>query len=118
MHEAAEVRLESLDVSVATIPTDQPESDGTLKWDSTTIVLVRARAGDHAGVGYTYGSAACATMVRDKLADVVVGRPALEVPAAWCAMRQAVRNEGHTGPTAMAISAVDTALWDLAARLL
>lgn len=32
-------------------------------------------------------------------------------------MRRAVRNDGGVGITAMAISAVDVALWDLAARL-
>jgi L-alanine-DL-glutamate epimerase-like enolase superfamily enzyme len=118
MDRGAATRVEGLDVQVATIPTDQPESDGTLAWDSTTIVIVRARGGGQTGLGYTYGSAACATMVSDRLADVVSGRPALEVPAAWRAMREAIRNDGHTGPAAMAISAVDTALWDLAARLL
>ena len=28
-----------------TVPTDQPEADGTLAWDSTTLVLVEVRAG-------------------------------------------------------------------------
>ena len=40
-----------------TIPTDQPESDGTLKWDSTTLVLVTAQAGGQTGLGWTYGHA-------------------------------------------------------------
>jgi len=41
-------------VHACTIPTDQPESDGTAEWDSTTIVIVEARAGEKTGVGYTY----------------------------------------------------------------
>ena len=28
-----------------TVPTERPESDGTLEWDSTTIVVVRVHAG-------------------------------------------------------------------------
>jgi hypothetical protein len=32
-------------VSVFTIPTDGPESDGTLEWTSTTIVIVETAAG-------------------------------------------------------------------------
>src|SRR5688500_3322993 len=32
-------------VSVYTIPTDGPESDGTLEWTSTTIVVVEIAAG-------------------------------------------------------------------------
>ena len=41
--------LERLDVSAYTIPTDAPESDGTLEWDSTTIVVVEVAAGGDDG---------------------------------------------------------------------
>jgi L-alanine-DL-glutamate epimerase-like enolase superfamily enzyme len=109
--------VDALTVTVRTIPADERESDGTLEWDSTTIVVVEAEGGGARGLGYTYGSAACATFVEDKLRSVVCGRDALAVPAAWQAMRAAVRNEGHVGIAAMAIAAVDVALWDLAARL-
>ena len=109
--------IDALRVNCHTIPTDEPESDGTLEWDSTTIVVVEASAGGQRGLGYTYGSVACAAFVSDKLESVVCGRDALEVPAAWAAMRHAVRNEGIVGIAAMGIAAVDVALWDLAARL-
>jgi L-alanine-DL-glutamate epimerase-like enolase superfamily enzyme len=39
-------------------------------------------------------------------------------PAAWVAMQAQLRNAGRPGVGAMAISAVDVALWDLKARLL
>ena len=32
--------VESVDVHVCRVPTDEPESDGTLEWESTTIVVV------------------------------------------------------------------------------
>src|SRR5436305_6605819 len=118
MHEALAARIEGLEVRAATIATDRPESDGTLEWDSTTIVVVEARAAGQTGLGYTYASTACATLVSEKLGGVVEGMAALRVPAAWRAMRRAIRNEGQVGPAAMAIAAVDVALWDLAARLL
>ena len=35
-----DVAVERLDVSTYTVPTDEPESDGTAQWDSTTIVVV------------------------------------------------------------------------------
>jgi hypothetical protein len=41
-------------VAAYTVPTDFPESDGTLEWDKTTLVLVNASAGDKVGIGYTY----------------------------------------------------------------
>jgi L-alanine-DL-glutamate epimerase-like enolase superfamily enzyme len=110
--------VESLDVAVYTVPTDAPEADGTLAWDSTTMVLVEARCDSNAGLGWTYGPPACAAVVRDQLADVVIGRDALDVAGAFHAMVDAVRNAGRPGAVGYAISAVDTALWDLKARLL
>ena len=101
-----------------TIPTDRPEADGTMQWCSTTMVVVQARAGGQVGVGWTYAAAAAGNVVRDVLADVVRGRDALDVPAAWAAMQKQVRNIGRPGIASCAISAVDVALWDLAARLL
>lgn len=101
-----------------TIPLDDPESDGTLTWDSTTIVLVEVRAAGVTGTGYTYASPAAADIIHDRLAHVVLGRDALAVGAAWAAMAHAVRNDGRRGVASAAISAVDVALWDLKARLL
>jgi hypothetical protein len=48
------MRIDEILVSVYTVPTDAPESDGTLAWDATTMVLVEARAGEVTGLGYTY----------------------------------------------------------------
>jgi L-alanine-DL-glutamate epimerase-like enolase superfamily enzyme len=111
-------RIERLEVRAVTVPTDAPEQDGTFDWDSTTIVIVEARAGGCAGLGYTYGDASTGTFVESLLAPVVTGRDPLDVRAAWDAMQRAVRNAGRPGLGAMAIAAVDVALWDLKARLL
>ena len=115
---AQDAAIERLDVSAYTIPTDRPEADGTLAWDSTTVVLVEAHGGGHAGLGWTYGPAAIAPLVRDALADVVRGHDALDVPAAWAAARERLRNAGSGGLASYAVAAVDVALWDLKARLL
>lgn len=113
-----DVRIEDLEVTVCTIPTDQPESDGTLQWDKTTIVLVELSADDQTGIGYTYGSPAAAAVIRDKLAEKIQGMNPLDIPACWRVMTTAVRNDGDTGLCRFAISAVDNALWDLKAKLL
>jgi L-alanine-DL-glutamate epimerase-like enolase superfamily enzyme len=112
------VAVERLDVSAFEIPTDEHESDGTFEWDSTTIVVVEARGGDTVGLGYTYGPAATGKLVDEQLAEVVEGADALAPPDAWERMGRALRNAGRPGIGAMALSAVDTALWDLKARLL
>lgn len=110
--------IDALSTAVYTIPTDAAEADGTLAWDSTTMVLVEARSGPTTGIGWTYGPAACATVIRDTLGPVVEGREALDVGGTYAAMVRAVRNAGRPGAVGYAISAVDVALWDLKARLL
>ena len=110
--------VERVDVAAYTIPTDAPEADGTLEWDSTTIVVVEAHAGGACGLGYTYADIATARLVDSTLAEVVAGRDAHAPRAAWEAMVRAIRNLGRPGICSMAIAAVDLALWDLHARLL
>jgi L-alanine-DL-glutamate epimerase-like enolase superfamily enzyme len=111
------VNVERLEVSAYKIPTDRPEADGTIAWDSTTVVLVEASGGGQRGLGLSYASKAAAVLVEEKLAEIVTGRPADEVRASWQAMVDSVRNVGRAGIAATAISAVDIALWDLKARL-
>jgi L-alanine-DL-glutamate epimerase-like enolase superfamily enzyme len=115
---ATDVPIESVEATAYTIPTEQPEADGTLEWDSTTLLIVEARAGGRTGIGYSYTNPAAAQVVNGKLAGVVKGADAFGVGAAWARMWDAVRNFGQTGVVSMAISAVDIALWDLKARLL
>jgi L-alanine-DL-glutamate epimerase-like enolase superfamily enzyme len=110
--------VDAVEATAYTFPTDLPEADGTLAWDSTTLVLVRVRSGSATGLGWTYGAPAVAQVVREQLAGVVHGRSAWDVPAANEAMSRAVRNSGRPGLIACALSAVDIALWDLKARLL
>ncbi len=113
-----EAPITSVEATAYAIPTDRPESDGTYQWDKTVLVLVEAQAGGERGLGYTYADASTATLIRDKLNGIVAGIDAFRVPEAWHAMVHAIRNLGRPGIAAMAISAVDNALWDLKARLL
>ena len=110
--------MRSLRARAFTIPTELPESDGTVEWESTTIVVVEADADGARGIGYTYGHGAVADLVKTKLVPLVEGGDVLAVGAAWKTMVRAVRNVGWPGMAACAISAVDIALWDLKAQVL
>jgi enolase-like protein/mandelate racemase/muconate lactonizing enzyme-like protein len=113
-----QVPIERLEVSAYVIPTDGPESDGTLEWHHTVLLLVEAVAGGQSSLGYSYAGYGSAAVVKELLTEIVVGHDALSVEDCWWAMMHAVRNIGRPGAVAMAISAVDAALWDLKARLL
>src|SRR4051812_4950485 len=89
------VPIERVEVSAYRVPTEAPESDGTIAWDHTTLVLVEATAGGRVGLGYSYADPSTATLIRDSLAEVVRGRDAMGVPGAWSAMVEAVRNLGR-----------------------
>jgi L-alanine-DL-glutamate epimerase-like enolase superfamily enzyme len=115
---AIDVAVERLEVSAYTVPTDTLESDGTLQWNSTTMILVEAHGGGKKGLGYTYGDVSVGKFIESKLVDEAEGTDALSPPVAWAAMQRAIRNAGRPGVGAMAVSAVDVALWDLKARLL
>ena len=115
---AIQASIEKIEVSAYTVPTDFPESDGTLAWDKTTIVIVEASAGGIQSLGYTYANTATAVLIKDLLVPIVVGRDAMDVPGAWSAMVHSIRNLGRPGICSMAIAAMDNALWDLKARIL
>jgi L-alanine-DL-glutamate epimerase-like enolase superfamily enzyme len=110
--------IERLDVTACTIPTDLPESDGTIAWDRTTIVIVQVEAGGVIGLGYSYADVNAGRLAAATLGPAIIGQSAFDIPAAWAAMVAEVRNLGRPGIASTAISAVDNALWDLKARLL
>ena len=113
-----EARIDSLAAAAFRIPTDAPEADGTLRWSHTILVVVEVTAGRVRGVGYTYADTSTARLIHDELTGVLIGRDVMDVPAVFEAMLRQARNFGRPGVAAMAISAVDIALWDAKARLL
>jgi hypothetical protein len=75
--------VENLRVSAYRIPTDYPESDGTLEWTSTTLVVTEAEGAGSVGIGYTYADTATARLISGHLAELVRGRAVMDVPAAY-----------------------------------
>lgn len=111
-------QIDQLMVTAYLIPTDYPESDGTLAWDSTTLILVQLQGGGQMGMGYTYGDACIAALIDNTLQNVIIGSDCMNIPALDKKMSMALRNNGDNGIAAMGLSAVDCALWDLKGKLL
>jgi len=110
--------IDGVTATVYEIPTDRPEADGTLAWSSTTLVVAHVTGGGRTGLGYTYGTGACKPLIEGELATAVSGHGVLDTGAALETMVRAVRNLGRPGVAGYAISAVETALWDLKGILL
>lgn len=85
------------------------------------LITARLRDADGAeGVGYTYtvgaGGAAVHALIERDLRPLLIGADAERIEALWQKMWWALHYGGRGGPTSLAISAVDIALWDLKAR--
>ena len=115
-------KIAAIDVGCYRVPLPVTLSDST-HGDITHFELVTARLRDSdgaEGVGYTYtvgsGGRAVASLVRDDLAPVLIGQDSERIEALWQRMWWALHYGGRGGTVCLAISAVDIALWDLAAR--
>ncbi|HEY9001271.1 MAG TPA: enolase C-terminal domain-like protein [Mucilaginibacter sp.] len=113
----ADERIDELKATAYTIPTSEPESDGTLKWNSTTLVLVEISGMGKKGIGYTYAHSATAHFINEHLKDIVVGLSPFDIGKISDDILVSTRNEGNCGITRMAASAIDGAVWDLKARI-
>jgi len=115
--EADVIPVTALGVSAYTIPTQTPEADRTIEWNSTTLILVEIAAADKTGIGYTYANEATAVVIHKVLKEIIVNANALDIPLLNAKMMATIRNDGQTGIAMMAVSAVDNALWDLKAKM-
>jgi L-alanine-DL-glutamate epimerase-like enolase superfamily enzyme len=115
---ASAPKVERLEVSAYSVPTETPEADGTLAWTETTLVLACVSAGGLKGLGLSFGDKTTAILIDTHFRHEIVGVSAFNIREIWCRMVRAIRNLGRPGVCSMAISAVDNALWDLKGRLL
>jgi L-alanine-DL-glutamate epimerase-like enolase superfamily enzyme len=85
------------------------------------LIAVRVRDSDGAeGVGYTYtvgrNGGAVADILRREIAEVVADAEADDTESIWQRLWWVLHYGGRGGPSVLAISAFDIALWDLKAR--
>lgn len=86
------------------------------------VVTVQIRAAGLEGLGYTYtvgqtGGAAIHSLIHDSLAPLLLGADPRRTEHLWEQMWWRLHYAGRGAPASFAISAVDTALWDLKAKL-
>ncbi len=74
------------------IPTDFPESDGTIEWDSTTLIVVVIQANDTTGFGFTYGHKAISQVIQSSFVPILKNSNAMNVTLLWEKMLDASRN--------------------------
>ncbi len=113
----ASVRTDLYRIALPVVLSDSTHGDMT-HFELVTVRIVDADGAE--GVGYTFtvganGVAIHATVER-YLAPLLAGREAADIAALWQSMWWGTHYGGRGGAAVLAISAVDIALWDLAAR--
>ena len=111
-----------VDTSHYRIPLDVPLTDSTHgTMTAFEIVTVRVVDSDGAeGVGYTYttghNGGAIADILRREVPEIVTGTDADLIEKIWTKVWWGLHYGGRGGPTVLALSALDIALWDLKAK--
>jgi len=118
MNQSGQPEINVCEISAFKIPTEMKESDGTLEWEETVMVLVSLEAGGNAGIGFTYADASAANFIVNNFPKIILGQNPLNIEQLHHNMHKSIRNNGNCGIAFMALSAVDIALWDLKAKLL
>ncbi len=115
-------KITSLETGLHRVPLPVPLTDSTHgEMRAFELNTVRVRDADGAeGVGYTYtvgrnGAAVDAVLTRE-MGEIVLGDDADAIERIWHKVWWALHYGGRGGPTVLALSALDIALWDLKAK--
>jgi len=104
------------------IPISNPTKISTraLKQRHYVVVTAQQQGGSQVGIGYAYvgtsGGKSVATFIEEVLAPIVQEKDVSDIVNIWEAMFHESLLIGRRGVALRAISAVDIALWDLAAK--
>jgi L-talarate/galactarate dehydratase len=117
---SVEPQVEAVVIRQLHMPIDPPIRSGIHHISGIDTVFVELRAGGERGLGYAFAfsshQAAAIRLLAVELAELVKNAPPRGVRAHWQAMWSHINFIGREGPAALAVAAVDTALWDLLAR--
>ncbi|HEX2827652.1 MAG TPA: mandelate racemase/muconate lactonizing enzyme family protein [Burkholderiales bacterium] len=114
-------KIESVSVCIARVPLDNAVTFSTRTVTAREYCLVKVRSVDGVeGIGYCYAvntsGRLLSVAVTDLLGQRVVGQESLRVEGIWHDMYQEALLQGRVGAVMRALSAIDTAIWDLNAR--
>jgi L-alanine-DL-glutamate epimerase-like enolase superfamily enzyme len=114
-------KIESVSVCIARVPLDNAVTFSTRTVTAREYCLVKVRSVDGVeGLGYCYAvntsGRLLSVAVTDLLGARLVGQDALRSEGLWQEMYQEALLQGRVGAVMRAISAIDTAVWDLNAR--
>ena len=115
-------RIEKVEVYLAGVKAKGGLADATRKIGMVgfTIICITTKQGV-TGYGITYhevGGSAVKAMVMDDIAPALIGRDPFETETLWQEMFHYLRGVGRKGLSFCAMSAVDTALWDIKGKIL
>jgi L-alanine-DL-glutamate epimerase-like enolase superfamily enzyme len=115
-------RIKTIETALSRIPLEVVLSDST-HGEINAFELVTCRVRDSEGVegvGYTYtvgrNGGAVADILRREIPPLIEGREADDTESIWHHVWWGLHYGGRGGPTVLALSALDIALWDLKAR--
>ncbi len=118
------MKIKTVETELYQIPLLKPMEDAIHGVQNNfSLIVVKLTTDDGAiGMGYTYsvgevGGSSIATLIRDNLAPLVTGQDPRRIEAIWQKMWWALHYVGRGGIAIFGMSAIDTALWDLKARL-
>ncbi|HWI12864.1 MAG TPA: mandelate racemase/muconate lactonizing enzyme family protein [Burkholderiales bacterium] len=114
-------KIESVSVCIARVPLDNAVTFSTRTVTAREYCLVKVRSTDGVeGLGYCYAvntsGRLLSVAVTDLLGPHLPGQDSLRVEGLWQEMYHDALLQGRVGAVMRALSAIDTALWDLNAR--
>ena len=114
-------KIQSVEFCAVSLPLDRATSFSNRTVSHRHYGLVRLRSTEGVeGIGFCYvgsaGGGIFAAAVQELLAPLLIGQESTAVEALWARMYQESLLQGRSGTVMRALSALDTALWDLNAR--
>jgi len=122
MFRSFELRIESVDTAIYLVPRQPGLSSASARIESTSLILAKIHSDDGLeGVGWTYSHGTSGLAMKEAIdtlfAQRLVGQDPSDTERLWDSMWNSVfPNISMAGLTAVAISPVDIALWDLVGK--